>query len=70
MGDPKTSVLNQFNQCHEVKIFVDGSAFTSGGPRIPRWILALATSEYPANNCARGSYELGLAFTPGVFKHP
>jgi choline dehydrogenase-like flavoprotein len=43
--DPKTSVLNSFNQCHDVKnIFVmDGSAFTSGGPQNPTLtILALA----------------------------
>lgn len=52
-SDPKTSVLNQFNQCHDVKnIFVmDGSAFTSGGPQNPTLtILALAmrASEYLA----------------------
>ena len=52
-SDPKTSVLNQFNQCHDVKnLFVmDGSAFTSGGPQNPTLtILALAmrASEYLA----------------------
>jgi choline dehydrogenase-like flavoprotein len=54
MGDnPKTSVLNSFNQCHDVKnLFVmDGSAFTSGGSQNPTLtILALAmrASEYLA----------------------
>jgi choline dehydrogenase-like flavoprotein len=54
MGDdPKTSVLNSFNQCHDVKnLFVmDGSSFTSGGPQNPTLtILALAmrASEYLA----------------------
>jgi choline dehydrogenase-like flavoprotein len=54
MGDdPKTSVLNRFNQCHDVKnLFVmDGSSFVSGGPQNPTLtILALAmrASEYLA----------------------
>ena len=52
-SDPKTSVLNQFNQCHDARnLFVmDGSAFTSGGPQNPTLtILALAmrASEYLA----------------------
>ena len=50
-ADPKTSVLNKFNQCHDVKnLFVmDGSSFTSGGSQNPTLtILALAmrASEY------------------------
>ena len=52
-SDPKTSVLNSFNQCHDVKnLFVmDGSAFASGGSQNPTLtILALAmrASEYLA----------------------
>jgi choline dehydrogenase-like flavoprotein len=52
-SDPKTSILNQFNQCHDVKnIFVmDGSAFASGGPQNPTLTilsLAMRASEYLA----------------------
>jgi len=52
-ADPKTSVLNKFNQCHDVRnLFVlDGSSFTSGGSQNPTLtILALAmrASEYLA----------------------
>lgn len=52
-SDPKTSVLNKFNQCHDIKnLFVmDGSSFTSGGSQNPTLtILALAmrASEYLA----------------------
>lgn len=46
MGDdPKTSVLNKFNQAHDVKnlFVVDGAAFVSNGCQNPTWtILALA----------------------------
>jgi choline dehydrogenase-like flavoprotein len=46
MGDnPKTSVLNQWNQCHDVKnlFVIDGSSFVSGGSQNPTLtILALA----------------------------
>jgi choline dehydrogenase-like flavoprotein len=50
-SDPKKSVLNAFNQCHDVKnlFVVDGSAFVSGGSQNPTLtILALAMrpSEY------------------------
>jgi choline dehydrogenase-like flavoprotein len=53
-SDPKTSVLNQFNQSHDVKnLFVmDGSAFVSGGSQNPTLtILALSmrASEYLAS---------------------
>ena len=53
-ANPKTSVLNPFNQCHDVKnLFVmDGSSFTSGGAQNPTLtILALAmrASEYLAD---------------------
>ena len=55
MGDdPKTSVLNNFNQSHDTKnlFVIDGSSFTSGGPQNPTLtILALAmrASEYLAD---------------------
>ena len=52
-SDPKKSVLNAFNQTHDVKnlFVVDGSAFVSGGSQNPTLtILALAmrASEYMA----------------------
>jgi choline dehydrogenase-like flavoprotein len=52
-SDPKTSVLNGFNQSHDVKnlFVVDGSSFVSGGSQNPTLtILALAmrASEYVA----------------------
>jgi choline dehydrogenase-like flavoprotein len=43
--DPKTSVLNQFQQCHDVKnlLVVDGSSHVSAGSQNPTWtIMALA----------------------------
>jgi choline dehydrogenase-like flavoprotein len=57
-NNPKTSVLNRFNQCHDVKnlFVVDGSSFTSGGPQNPTLtILALAmrASEYLADGLQR-----------------
>ena len=56
--DPKKSVLNEFNQCHEVKnLFVtDGSAFVSGGSQNPTLtILALSmrASEHLADQMKR-----------------
>jgi choline dehydrogenase-like flavoprotein len=60
MGDsPKKSVLNKFNQSHDVKnLFVlDGSAFVSGGSQNPTLtILALSmrASEYLAEKLRRG----------------
>jgi choline dehydrogenase-like flavoprotein len=60
MGDdPKTSVLNQFNQAHDVRnLFVmDGSSFVSGGPQNPTLtILALAmrASEHLAEELRKG----------------
>ena len=58
-SDPKKSVLNPFNQCHDVKnLFVtDGSAFVSGGSQNPTLtILALSmrASEYLAGQMKRG----------------
>ena len=54
MGDdPKKSVLNKWNQSHDIKnlFVVDGSSFVSGGPQNPTLtILALSirASEYLA----------------------
>lgn len=58
-ADPKTSVLNKFNQSHDVKnLFVmDGSSFVSGGSQNPTLtILALAmrASEYLAGGMRKG----------------
>jgi choline dehydrogenase-like flavoprotein len=61
MGDdPKTSVLNKWNQSHDVKnlFVVDGSSFVSGGPQNPTLtILALAmrASEYMAEQMRTGN---------------
>jgi choline dehydrogenase-like flavoprotein len=61
MGDdPKTSVLNRYNQSHDVKnLFVmDGSSFVSCGPQNPTLTmvaLALRASEYLAEEMRRGS---------------
>lgn len=61
MGDsPKTSVLNRWNQSHDVKnlFVVDGSSFVSGGPQNPTLtILALAmrASEYMAVQMRKGN---------------
>ena len=57
--DPKKSVLNAYNQSHDVKnLFVlDGSAFVSGGSQNPTLtILALSmhASEYAAEKMKRG----------------
>ena len=56
--DPKTSVLNQFNQSHDVKnLFVmDGSAFVSGGSQNPTLTilsLSMRSSEYLAEQLRR-----------------
>ena len=54
MGDnPKTSVLNKWNQSHDVKnLFVmDGSSFVTGGsqnPTLTIMSLAMRASEYLA----------------------
>jgi len=59
-SDPKTSVLNRFNQTHDIKnvFVVDGSSFVSGGSQNPTLtILALAmrASEYMAAEMQKGS---------------
>ncbi|HXA51546.1 MAG TPA: GMC oxidoreductase, partial [Candidatus Acidoferrum sp.] len=58
-ADPKKSVLNGFNQSHDVKnLFVlDGSAFVSGGSQNPTLtILALSmrAGEYMAERMKQG----------------
>jgi choline dehydrogenase-like flavoprotein len=57
-SDPKKSVLNAFNQCHDVKnLFVtDGSAFVSGGSQNPTLTilsLSMRASEYLAEQMKR-----------------
>jgi choline dehydrogenase-like flavoprotein len=59
-SNPKTSVLNRFNQSHDVRnLFVmDGSSFVSGGSQNPTLtILALAmrASEYLAEEMRKGN---------------
>ncbi|WP_031500337.1 GMC family oxidoreductase [Bryobacter aggregatus] len=59
-SDPKTSVLNQWNQSHDVKnlFVVDGSSFVSGGSQNPTLtILALSmrASEYLHDQMKQGA---------------
>jgi len=58
-NDPKKSVLNRFNQCHDVKnLFVmDGGAFTSGAcqnPTLTILALTIRASEYLAEAFKKG----------------
>lgn len=61
MGDdPKTSVLNKYNQSHDVKnlFVVDGSAFVTGGwqnPTMTILALSMRASEYLAEQMKQGS---------------
>ncbi len=61
MGDnPKTSVLNQWNQSHDVKnlFVVDGSSFVSGGYQNPTMTilsLSMRASEYMADEMRKGN---------------
>jgi choline dehydrogenase-like flavoprotein len=61
MGDnPKTSVLNQWNQSHDVKnlFVVDGSSFVSGGPQNPTLTisaLAMRAADYMAEQMRAGN---------------
>jgi choline dehydrogenase-like flavoprotein len=61
MGDnPKSSVLNQFEQSHDVKnlFVVDGSAFVNAGCQNPTWtIMALAwrSCDYLADELRKGN---------------
>ncbi len=56
--DPKTSMLNRFNQCHEVNnlLVVDGSSFVTGGsqnPTLTILALSLRASEHLAGRMRR-----------------
>jgi choline dehydrogenase-like flavoprotein len=61
MGDnPRTSVLNKWNQSHDVKnlFVVDGSSFVTGGSQNPTMTiaaLAMRASEYLAEEMRRGN---------------
>jgi choline dehydrogenase-like flavoprotein len=61
MGDdPKTSVLNKWNQSHDIKnlFVVDGAAFTSAGwqnPTMTILALAMRSSEYLAEQMKMGN---------------
>ena len=57
--DPKTSVLNQFEQSHDVKnlFVVDGSSFASASAQNPTWtIMALCwrSCDYLADQLKKG----------------
>ena len=59
-SDPKTSVLNQFEQSHDVKnlFVVDGSAFVNSSCQNPTWtIMALCwrSCDYLADEFAKGN---------------
>ena len=60
MGDdPKKSVLNKWNQSHDLKnlFVVDGSSFVTGGaqnPTLTIMALALRASEYLAAQSRKG----------------
>ncbi len=58
--DPKKSVLNGYNQSHDVKnlFVVDGSAFVSGGaqnPTLTLMALSMRASEYLADQLKKGA---------------
>jgi choline dehydrogenase-like flavoprotein len=58
-ADPKTSVLNAYNQSHDIKnlFVVDGSAFVSGGSQNPTLTiaaLAMRSAEYMVEQMRRG----------------
>jgi choline dehydrogenase-like flavoprotein len=61
MGDnPKTSVLNKWNQTHDIKnlFVVDGSSFVSAGPQNPTLTitaLAMRAADYMAEQMRAGS---------------
>lgn len=57
-NDPKTSVLNKWNQAHDVKnlMVVDGSCFVSSGcvnPTLTILSLAMRASEYAVEQFKR-----------------
>lgn len=58
-NDPKQSVLNKWNQSHDMKnlFVVDGSSFVSGGwqnPTLTIVALAIRASEFLAEQMRRG----------------
>ena len=61
MGDnPKTSVLNKWSQCHDIKnlYVVDGASFVSAGwqnPTMTIVALAMRASEYLAEQMRQGN---------------
>jgi choline dehydrogenase-like flavoprotein len=61
MGDdPKKSVLNQWNQCHDVKnvFVVDGSSFVTAGsqnPTITIMSLAMRACEHMVDEAKKGN---------------
>jgi choline dehydrogenase-like flavoprotein len=59
-ADPKTSVLNKWNQSHDVKnlFVVDGSSFVTGGSQNPTMTisaLSMRASEYMAEEMRKGN---------------
>ena len=59
-ADPKTSVLNQFQQAHDVKnLFVmDGAGFPSGGcqnPTLTIMALAVRSTDYLLGEMKKGN---------------
>jgi len=59
-GNPKTSVLNKFNQSHDIKnlFVVDGSAFVTGGsqnPTLTICALAMRSADYLAEQMRTGA---------------
>ena len=59
-ADPKTSVLNQFCQAHDVKnVFVmDGACFVSGGcqnPTLTIMALAVRSTDYLMEEMKKGN---------------
>jgi choline dehydrogenase-like flavoprotein len=59
-ADPKTSVLNRYNQSHDVKnlFVVDGSSFVSGGsqnPTLTILALSLRSAEFMAEEMRKKS---------------
>jgi choline dehydrogenase-like flavoprotein len=59
-NDPKTSVLNKWNQSHDIKnlFVVDGACFTSAGwqnPTMSILALSMRASEYMAEQIRQGN---------------
>lgn len=60
-NDPKTSVLNRFNQCHDVRnlFVVDAASFVSAtekNPTLTILTLAMRAADYIAKEFGRGSF--------------